>query len=310
MGCASWRPPRWSTSSRPRTATSRRPCASPRTWSWCGWRCARSRPRAARARPRSKSASTRTSRRLDEELKLFRQTLGDDVVDWLDSRWSALLKAVYSKQEDPDVRRRRGGRDLPLRRGPEVRHEYPITEKSLAGRVKQAQPIVDHLARKREQDKRKITLVAALALPARAASRCRRENQRPRRSAPGPRRCWIWPPTLRRRRRASRAGDHDRGARGGAAAGRAAGGAAAAQRSRRSSWRQILGAGLQWMHDAGVLGGGAARAGRDRRLLAGGRAPAQGRLGAHQAGGAAVGARARSCAGRRCCTTSARCRRG
>ena len=38
--------------------------------------------------------------------------------------------------------------------------EYPITEKTLAGRVKQAQPVVDHLLRKREQDKKKIhTLV-------------------------------------------------------------------------------------------------------------------------------------------------------
>jgi len=34
---------------------------------------------------------------------------------------------------------------------------YPITEKSLAGRVKQVQPFIDHLARKRDQDKRKIT---------------------------------------------------------------------------------------------------------------------------------------------------------
>ena len=53
---------------------------------------------------------------------------------------------------------------------------------------------------------------------------------------------------------------------------------------------KALGAGLQWMHDAGVLARAAARAGRDGRLLAGGGAPAQGRLGAHQAGGAAVGA--------------------
>ena len=34
--------------------------------------------------------------------------------------------------------------------------EYPITEKSLAGRVKQAQPFIDHLGRKRDQDRRKI----------------------------------------------------------------------------------------------------------------------------------------------------------
>ena len=34
---------------------------------------------------------------------------------------------------------------------------YPITEKSLAGRVKQVQPFIDHLARRRDQDKKKIT---------------------------------------------------------------------------------------------------------------------------------------------------------
>ena len=37
--------------------------------------------------------------RFDEELKLFRQTFGDDIVDWLDSRWGSLLKAVYSKKK-------------------------------------------------------------------------------------------------------------------------------------------------------------------------------------------------------------------
>jgi hypothetical protein len=34
---------------------------------------------------------------------------------------------------------------------------YPISEKSLAGRMKLAQPFIDHLLRKREQDKKKIT---------------------------------------------------------------------------------------------------------------------------------------------------------
>ena len=34
--------------------------------------------------------------------------------------------------------------------------EYPISEKTLSGRLKQAQPVVDHLHRKWEQDKRKI----------------------------------------------------------------------------------------------------------------------------------------------------------
>src|SRR3954447_14673395 len=38
---------------------------------------------------------------LDDELALFRQTLGAETVDWLDSRWTTLGKAVYSKKKIP-----------------------------------------------------------------------------------------------------------------------------------------------------------------------------------------------------------------
>ena len=95
--------------------------------------------------------------RLDDDLKLLRQALGDETVDWLDSRWGALLKAVYAKKkiamfiDDEEV-----GTFL-YDEGLRFGTLYPITEKSLAGRVKQGQPFVDHLARKRDQDKRKIT---------------------------------------------------------------------------------------------------------------------------------------------------------
>jgi hypothetical protein len=95
--------------------------------------------------------------KFDEELNLFRQTLGGDVIDWLDSRWASLLKGVYAKKkiamfvDDEEV-----GTFL-YDEGLRFATLYPITEKSLAGRVKQAQPFVDHLARKRDQDKKKIT---------------------------------------------------------------------------------------------------------------------------------------------------------
>lgn len=95
--------------------------------------------------------------RLDDDLKLLRQAFGDETVDWLDSRWGALLKAVYAKKkiamfiDDEEV-----GTFL-YDEGLRFGTLYPITEKSLAGRVKQVQPFVDHLARKRDQDKRKIT---------------------------------------------------------------------------------------------------------------------------------------------------------
>jgi len=94
---------------------------------------------------------------LDDELQLFRSVFGDDVVDWLDSRWASLGKAVYAKKkisqfvDDEEV-----GTFL-YEEGQQFGTNYPITEKSLAGRVKQVQPFIDHLARKRDQDKKKIT---------------------------------------------------------------------------------------------------------------------------------------------------------
>jgi hypothetical protein len=95
--------------------------------------------------------------KFDEELGLFRQTLGHDVIEWLDSRWPSMLKGVYAKKkismfvDDEEV-----GTFL-YDEGLRFATLYPITEKSLAGRVKQAQPFIDHLARKRDQDKKKIT---------------------------------------------------------------------------------------------------------------------------------------------------------
>jgi hypothetical protein len=95
--------------------------------------------------------------RFEQDLALFRSVLGDDIVDWLDTRWGSFLKGVYAKKkisqfvDDEEV-----GTFL-YDEGSKFGTLYPITEKSLAGRVKQAQPFVDHLARKRDQDKKKIT---------------------------------------------------------------------------------------------------------------------------------------------------------
>ena len=93
---------------------------------------------------------------LDADLATFREALGD-IVDWLDGRWAALLKVVYAKKKIPmfvdDEEVGTFLYDEVLKFGT----NYKISEKSLAGRVKQAQPLVDHLLRKRDQDKKRIT---------------------------------------------------------------------------------------------------------------------------------------------------------
>jgi hypothetical protein len=95
--------------------------------------------------------------RAEGDLTLFRQSLGDDIVDWLDSRWASLGKAVYSKKKIPMFLDDEEVGTFLYDEGLRFGTLYPITEKSLAGRVKQAQPFIDHLARKRDQDKKKIT---------------------------------------------------------------------------------------------------------------------------------------------------------
>jgi hypothetical protein len=95
--------------------------------------------------------------RFEEELKLFKQALGDDIVEWLDSRWSWMLKAVYAKKKIPMFVDDEEVGTFLYDEGLRFGTLYPITEKSISGRVKQVQPFVDHLARKRDQDKRKIT---------------------------------------------------------------------------------------------------------------------------------------------------------
>ncbi len=155
--CASWRRRPSSTSSPPRTETSSRSCATPRTSCCCGWRCARSSPQGGEGAEAFKDRFDENYGRLDSEIGVFEGAFGGDVIGWLDSRWPALLKAVYARKkisqfvDDEEV-----GTFL-YDEGLRFGTEYPITEKSLAGRVKQGQPIVDHLVRKREQDRKRIS---------------------------------------------------------------------------------------------------------------------------------------------------------
>jgi hypothetical protein len=95
--------------------------------------------------------------RVEPELALLRDAVGPEIVAWLDAKWPSLRKAVYAKKkiaqfvDDDEVS------SFLYEEGLKFGTNYPVSEKSIAGRLKQAQPIVDHLARKHEQDKKKIT---------------------------------------------------------------------------------------------------------------------------------------------------------
>jgi acyl-CoA hydrolase len=95
--------------------------------------------------------------RLDQEIGVFESIFGGDVVSWLDAKWPALAKVVYVRKKIPQFVDDEEQGTFLYDEGLRFMTEYPLTEKSLAGRVKQAQPIVDHLQRKREQDRKKIS---------------------------------------------------------------------------------------------------------------------------------------------------------
>jgi hypothetical protein len=94
--------------------------------------------------------------RFADELAVFERALSREVMGWLDGRWPALRKATYARKKiSVFVDEEEVGTFL-YDEGLKFGTNYPITEKSLAGRLKQAQPIRDHLQKKLEQDKKKI----------------------------------------------------------------------------------------------------------------------------------------------------------
>jgi hypothetical protein len=95
--------------------------------------------------------------RLGQELELFDRACGKDLVAWLDSRWAVLRKAVYVRKKIPLFVDDEELGTLLYDEGLKFGTNYPISEKSLEGRLKQAQPVLDHLQRKWDQDKKKIT---------------------------------------------------------------------------------------------------------------------------------------------------------
>jgi hypothetical protein len=94
--------------------------------------------------------------RFDQELALLVSVWGQDLAAWLDSRWAVLRKAVYVRKKIPMFIDDDEVGTMLYDEGMKFGTNYPISEKSLQGRLKQAQPILDHLQRKWDQDKKKI----------------------------------------------------------------------------------------------------------------------------------------------------------
>lgn len=94
--------------------------------------------------------------RFAEELEIFEKVTNKDVMAWLDGRWASLRKAVFAKKKIASFVDDEEMATLLYDEGLKFGTNYAISEKSLAGRLKQSQSVFDHLQKKWEQDKRKI----------------------------------------------------------------------------------------------------------------------------------------------------------
>lgn len=94
---------------------------------------------------------------LGPDLALCREVLGEAIMDWLDGRWPTLRKAVYAKRPIAALVRDEAETNALYDAVAAFATDYPLTEGALAGRLKQVQPIVEHLQRKLEQDRLRIT---------------------------------------------------------------------------------------------------------------------------------------------------------
>ena len=90
---------------------------------------------------------------LSAQLATYRKAFGDELVDWLDGRWSHLKKAVYAKKQAVHYIKDAELAQSLYNQASDLPTAYPVTERSVVGRVRQLSSFVEHLQRKREQDK-------------------------------------------------------------------------------------------------------------------------------------------------------------
>jgi hypothetical protein len=95
--------------------------------------------------------------RLVAELAIIERAVGQALMGWLDGRWPSLRKTAYARKRISVIVDDQEVGTLLYDDGLKFGTDYPITEESLLGRLKQAQPFVDHLRKKWDQDKKKIT---------------------------------------------------------------------------------------------------------------------------------------------------------
>jgi hypothetical protein len=94
---------------------------------------------------------------LEEDLGVMEKACGPEIIDWLKNKDAALRKTVYSKKKVTAMVDNEDAEAFLYDEGLRFGTEYSISEKTLHDKLKQGQPVIDHLIRKCHQDKKKLT---------------------------------------------------------------------------------------------------------------------------------------------------------
>jgi uncharacterized membrane protein YkvA (DUF1232 family) len=94
---------------------------------------------------------------LDDDLSVFREFLGPELHGWLESKVEGLPKLSYKQKRVPSyIDDEEEAEDL-YEQGLTFQTDYEITEQVLADKFKQVKPVLEHLAKRKQEEARKIS---------------------------------------------------------------------------------------------------------------------------------------------------------
>ena len=94
---------------------------------------------------------------LDDDLKLCRKVMGDEVYEWTNGKIGGLPKLVYKSKKVAQYLDSEEQSEILYEDGLEFGTEYPVDEEQLHMRVKKCETLIEPLRRKARAEKQKIS---------------------------------------------------------------------------------------------------------------------------------------------------------
>src|SRR5262249_21756925 len=94
---------------------------------------------------------------LEEDLETFKEFLGPELHGWLETKKEGLPKLSYKQKRVPAyIDDEEEAEDL-YEQGLTFRNDYESTKQLVADKCKQVKPVLEHLAKRKQEEARKIS---------------------------------------------------------------------------------------------------------------------------------------------------------